>query len=134
MPPARFGPLPACRPGATPTSRPRPGRWTTLGTPTRLRLPPGQTGPASASPSGCAEGQLDPTWAPAEAAALLWELTSFRVWDNLVNDAHIAPDGYVEIITATARSTLGAPITPPASPKTPSAPHGSTKADSPTTR
>ena len=81
-----------------------------------------------------AEGQLDPTWAPAEAAALLWELTSFRVWDDLVNDAHIAPDRYVEIITVTTLSTLGAPITPPASPKTPSACHGSTKADSPTTR
>jgi len=80
-----------------------------------------------------AEGQLDPTWAPAEAAALLWELTSFRVWDDLVNDARIAPDRYVEIITATALSTLGAPITP-ASPETPSTRHGLTKADSPTTR
>jgi hypothetical protein len=78
-------------------------------------------------------GQLDPTWAPAEAAALLWELTSFRVWDDLVNDARIAPDRYVEIITATALSTLGAPITP-ASPETPSTRHGLTKADSPTTR
>ena len=81
-----------------------------------------------------AEGRLDPTWTTTEAAALLWELTSFPVWDNLVNDARIAPGRYVEIITATALSTLGAPITPPASPKTPSACHGSAKADSPTTR
>jgi AcrR family transcriptional regulator len=62
-----------------------------------------------------AEGRLDPTWATTEAAALLWELTSFRVWDDLVNDAQIAPDRYVEIITAAALSTLGAPVMPPAS-------------------
>jgi AcrR family transcriptional regulator len=61
-----------------------------------------------------AEGRLDPTWTTTEAAALLWELTSFRVWDDLVNDAHIAPDRYVEIITAAALSTLSAPVTPSA--------------------
>ena len=64
-----------------------------------------------------AEGRLDPTWTPTEAAALLWELTSFHVWDNLVNDAQIAPDRYIEIITAAALSTLGAPVPPPTSPK-----------------
>lgn len=61
-----------------------------------------------------AEGRLDPTWTTTEAAALLWELTSFHVWDDLVNDAHITPDRYAEIITAAALSTLGAPVTPPA--------------------
>jgi len=63
-----------------------------------------------------AEGRLDPTWPATEAAALLWELTSFRVWDDLVNDARIAPDRYVEIITAAALGTLGAPVTPPPGP------------------
>jgi hypothetical protein len=56
------------------------------------------------------EGRLDPSWTTAEAAALLWELNSFHVWDDLVNDARIAPDRYVEIITATALSALGASI------------------------
>jgi AcrR family transcriptional regulator len=79
-----------------------------------------------------AEGRLDPTWTPTEAAALLWELTSFHVWDDLVNDAQIAPDRYIEIITAAALSTLGAPVTPPASRNTPSAAHRSTKTDSST--
>ena len=64
-----------------------------------------------------AEGRLDPTWTPAEAAVLLWELTSFHVWDDLVNDAQIPPDRYIEIITAAALSALGAPVTPPASHK-----------------
>ncbi len=64
-----------------------------------------------------AEGRLDPTWTPTEAAALLWELTSFHVWDDLVNDAQIAPDRYIGIITAAALSTLGAPVPPPTSPK-----------------
>jgi hypothetical protein len=36
-----------------------------------------------------------------------------RVWDDLVNDARIAPDRYVEIITAAALGALGAPVTPP---------------------
>jgi hypothetical protein len=81
-----------------------------------------------------AEGRLDPTWTTTEAAALLWELTSFRLWDDLVNDARIEPDRYVEIITAAALSTLGAPVTPPASRETPGACHGSAKADSPATR
>jgi hypothetical protein len=30
-----------------------------------------------------------------------------------VNDARIAPDRYVEIITAAALGALGAPVTPP---------------------
>jgi AcrR family transcriptional regulator len=59
------------------------------------------------------EGRLDPSWATTEATALLWELNSFHVWDDLVNDAQIAPDRYVEIITAAALSTLGAPIRQP---------------------
>jgi hypothetical protein len=44
---------------------------------------------------------------------LLAELTSFHVWDDLVTDARIPPGRYVEIITATALSALGAPLTRP---------------------
>jgi AcrR family transcriptional regulator len=64
-----------------------------------------------------AEGRLDPTWTPTEAAVLLMELASFHVWDDLVNDAKIPPGRYIEIITVTALSALGAPATPPASHK-----------------
>jgi AcrR family transcriptional regulator len=59
-----------------------------------------------------AEGRLDPSWTTTEAATVLWELTSFRVWDDLVNDAAVPPDRYVEIITATALATLSAPSRP----------------------
>jgi hypothetical protein len=59
-----------------------------------------------------AEGRLDPAWTTTEAAALLWELASFHVWDDLVNDAQITPDRYVEIITAAALSALSAPGLP----------------------
>lgn len=62
-----------------------------------------------------AEGRLDPSWAPAEATALLWELTSFHVWDDLVNDAQIAPDRYAGIIAAAALNAVGAPVTQPGS-------------------
>jgi hypothetical protein len=60
-----------------------------------------------------AEGRLHPSWTDDEAAVLVRELTSFHVWDDLVNGARVAPDRYVEIITAAALSTLGAPITQP---------------------
>ena len=60
-----------------------------------------------------AEGQLDPTWTTTEAAALLWELTSFHVWDDLVNDAQIPPDRYIQIITTAALGALGTPHVPP---------------------
>jgi len=59
------------------------------------------------------EGRLHPTWTTAEAAALLWELASFHVWDDLVTEAQIPPGRYVEIITAAALGALGAPLARP---------------------
>ncbi len=59
------------------------------------------------------EGRLHPTWTTTEAAALLSELTSFHVWDDLVTDAQITPGRYVEIITAAALSALGTPLAVP---------------------
>ena len=56
-----------------------------------------------------AEGRLDPTWTPAEAAVLLRELTSFHVWDGLVNDAQIFPGRYIDIITAAAPARSAPP-------------------------
>jgi AcrR family transcriptional regulator len=56
------------------------------------------------------EGRLHPSWDPGEAAALLWELTSFRVWDDLVNESGLKPDRYAEIITAAALAALASPI------------------------
>jgi len=56
------------------------------------------------------EGQLHPSWKTGEAAALLWELTSFRVWDDLVNESRLTPDRYVEIITAAALAALASPL------------------------
>lgn len=56
------------------------------------------------------EGRLHPSWTTAEAATLLWELTSFRVWDDLVNESGLAPDRYVAIVTATALAALASPL------------------------
>jgi AcrR family transcriptional regulator len=58
------------------------------------------------------EGRLHPSWKAEEAAALVWELASFRVWDDLVNEAGLAPDRYVEIVTAAALAALTAPSSP----------------------
>lgn len=61
------------------------------------------------------EGRLHPTWTTREAAALLWELTSFRVWDDLVNDAGVASGRYVEMITTATVAALAAPLPAPRS-------------------
>lgn len=55
------------------------------------------------------EGRLHPSWDHKEAAALLWELTSFRVWDDLVNECGLRPGRYVEIVTAAALAALASP-------------------------
>jgi AcrR family transcriptional regulator len=56
------------------------------------------------------EGQVHRSWRTEEAAALLWELASFRVWDDLVNEAGLAPERYVEIVTSAVLATLAAPV------------------------
>jgi AcrR family transcriptional regulator len=56
------------------------------------------------------EGQLHPTWKTEEAAALLWELTSFHIWDDLVNESRLAPDRYIEVVTTTTLAALASPI------------------------
>lgn len=57
-----------------------------------------------------AEGGLHPSWQTQEASALLWELTSFRVWDDLVNESGLSPDRYAEIVTAAALAALAGPV------------------------
>jgi len=56
------------------------------------------------------EGRLHSSWTIAEAATLLWELTSFRVWDDLVNDSGLTADRYVEMVTAAALAALASPL------------------------
>jgi hypothetical protein len=57
-----------------------------------------------------AEGRVHRGWSTGEATALLWELVSFRVWDDLVNEARLSPARYVEVVTATALAALAAPV------------------------
>jgi AcrR family transcriptional regulator len=58
------------------------------------------------------EGRVHRSWTTAQAAALVWELTSFRVWDDLVNEAELNPERYTEIVTTAVLATLAAPIRP----------------------
>lgn len=57
-----------------------------------------------------AEQLLHRSWTAADAATLLWELVSFRVWDDLVNEAGMSPRRYVDVTTATALAALAAPV------------------------
>jgi AcrR family transcriptional regulator len=52
------------------------------------------------------EGGLDRRWNREEAAVLLWELTSFRVWDDLVNEAGLSPEAYVRLVSTSALAAL----------------------------
>jgi AcrR family transcriptional regulator len=56
------------------------------------------------------EGLLHRTWTTDEAAAVVWELASFRVWDDLVNEAGLKPNRYTEIVTTSVLATLSAPV------------------------
>ena len=56
------------------------------------------------------ERRVHRSWTTAEAATLLWELASFRVWDDLVNEAGLAPARYAEIVTTAVLATLAAPV------------------------
>lgn len=53
-----------------------------------------------------ADGLVHPAWDDEEAVLLVWELTSFRVWDDLVGEAGLPAPRYVELITATALGAL----------------------------
>ncbi len=57
------------------------------------------------------EGGVRRSWRTREAAVVLWELTSLRVWDDLVNEAGLLSDRYVELVTtaAVSRSRRGWP-------------------------
>jgi AcrR family transcriptional regulator len=60
------------------------------------------------------EGNIDPSWPAEDAATLIWELTSFRVWDDLVSDAGLAPERYVALMHTTVLAALAAPVQAPA--------------------
>jgi hypothetical protein len=49
-------------------------------------------------------------WTNTEATAVVWELLSFRVWDDLVNEAGMTPKRYAEIVTTAVLATLSAPV------------------------
>jgi hypothetical protein len=56
------------------------------------------------------EGRVHRSWTTAQAATLVWELVSFRVWDDLVNEAGLTPERYTEIVTTAVLATLAAPV------------------------
>jgi AcrR family transcriptional regulator len=58
------------------------------------------------------EGRVHRSWTTAEAAALVWELASFRVWDDLVTEAGLTPERYTEVVTTAALAALASPIRP----------------------
>ena len=56
------------------------------------------------------DGRVHRSWATTEAAMLVWEFASFRVWDDLVNEAGLTSERYAEIVTTAVLSALAAPV------------------------
>jgi AcrR family transcriptional regulator len=56
------------------------------------------------------EGRVHDDWSRSDAAALLWELLSFRVWDDLVTDAGLPSDRYVDVVMTTVLAALASPL------------------------
>ena len=59
------------------------------------------------------EGRLHEDWSDEDAAVLLWELISFRVWDDVVCEAGVPPGRYVDLVTTAALAALAAPVIRP---------------------
>src|SRR5690606_24127539 len=51
-------------------------------------------------PTLAAEGDLHRSWKRAEASAYLAQMTSFRLWDDLVNLEQLRPSRYEALMTA----------------------------------
>ena len=60
-----------------------------------------------------AEGGVHRSWSSGDAATLLWELVSFRVWDDLLNEARMTPARYADVVTTTVLTALAAPLSHP---------------------
>jgi len=56
------------------------------------------------------ERSLAPGWSVADAADMLWELTSIRTWEDLVHDRHWSKQRYTKLIGQVARRTFLAKI------------------------
>jgi hypothetical protein len=56
------------------------------------------------------EGRVHRSWTVAEAATVVWELLSFRVLDDLLNEAGMSQERYAQIATTAVLATLGAPV------------------------
>jgi AcrR family transcriptional regulator len=52
------------------------------------------------------EGSLASGWSVADAADMLWELTSIRTWEDLVLDRHWSKQRYKKLLGRAARRTL----------------------------
>ena len=56
------------------------------------------------------EGSLARGWSVADAADMLWELTSIRTWEDLVRDRHWSKQRYTKLIGQVARRTFVANV------------------------
>lgn len=57
-----------------------------------------------------ADGRIHRSWPDREAVALVWELVSFHVWDDLVTEARLPPARYEAVVTTAVLAALAAPL------------------------
>lgn len=56
------------------------------------------------------EGVVHASWPRDAVTTLVWELTSFRVWDDLVNEAALPDEHYVHLVVAAVTGALAQPF------------------------
>lgn len=61
------------------------------------------------TPSLLEDGSVHATWPRDAVTTLVWEWTSFRVWDDLVNDAGLSAENYTQLVVATVTGAISLP-------------------------
>jgi AcrR family transcriptional regulator len=62
------------------------------------------------TPALLADSLVHSSWPRDAVTTLVWEMSSFRVWDDLVNEAGMPPQRYVQLVIATVTGALSQPL------------------------
>ena len=60
----------------------------------------------TSTPALLADGLVHPSWPRDAITTLVWEMSSFRVWDDLVNEAGLPVERYVQLVIVAVTGAL----------------------------
>lgn len=62
------------------------------------------------TPALLADGLVHKSWSRDMITTLVWELSSFRVWDDVVNEAALPAEQYVDLVVAAVTGAITQPL------------------------